>query len=247
MLKVVIADDEPDANNFLESSLTVCCPNVKVIAKCFSIAEIEHVINNLSFDVLFLDILMPGGDVFEMLERINKRNFDIVFITAYSQYAIKAIKQSAVDYLLKPVDLAELKNAIVKIEMKRANKEGSDISINNLLKLISFQSKKLEIAASDRITYIRIADIIRFEGDGNYVKIITSKNENFLVTKKLKDYQEYLKDFPFYRVHNSYLINIYHVKSVFTKDSMIVMTDNKVIPLSRKKKEEFLTMMANLG
>lgn len=245
MLKAIIADDESDANDLLESALKICSSNIQVVAKTYSVNETEQVIINHSFDILFLDIHMPGGNVFEMLERVKPFNFYVIFVTAYNQYALKAIKQSAVDYILKPLEIAELKNAIEKVEKIISDKEYTNDNFYELIKKLNQQNKKLEIVSNDRIIYVRLADIIRFEAEGNYVRIITSLNENYFVSKKLKDYHELLNDYSFFRVHHSYLININHVKSVFTKDSMVVMSDNKVIPLSRKRKEDFLNLMSN--
>jgi|YNPMSStandDraft_1061717.scaffolds.fasta_scaffold00334_18 two-component system LytT family response regulator len=246
MLKAIIADDEYDANDLLENALSVCCPNVKVVEKTFSVNETEKAIKTYEIDILFLDISMPGGDVFEMLDRVKPFNFYIIFVTAYNQYALKAIKHSAIDYILKPLDIVELKNAVQKVEKLISDKARINQNIYEFINNINQQNKKLEIVTNNKIVYVRIGDIIRFEADGNYVRIISSSGENYYVSKKLKDYQEFLSGSSFFRVHHSYLININHVKSIYTKDSMIVMSDNKIVPLSRKNKEEFLILMSNI-
>lgn len=246
MLKAIIADDEKDANDLLESALKLCCPQVHVVAKCYSVDETEAAIQSHDFDCLLLDIQMPGGDVFEMLNRISSIHFEIIFVTAHHQYALQAIKRNAVDYILKPLDINELKRAIQKVEEKKIANDAQKINVHELLKKIGLQNKKIEIVNNDRIVYIKLADIIRFEAEGNYVRIITATGESFFVAKKLKDYHLMLEHMDFFRVHHSYLINLNYVKSIFTKDLMIVMSDNKVVPLSRKRKEEFFNLMSTL-
>ncbi|MCX7861781.1 MAG: LytTR family DNA-binding domain-containing protein [Bacteroidales bacterium] len=246
MLKAIIADDEKDANDLLESALKLCCPNVQIVAKCYSVGELEQKIQQSDFDFLLLDIQMPGGDVFEMLNRLSPVNFEIIFITAHNQYALQAIKRNAADYLLKPLDIDELKNAVSKVQSRIAVNNAQKYDVAKLVNKITSQQRKIEIVNNDRIFYLKLSDIIRFEADGNYVRIITISGENYFVAKKLKEYHLMLENYDFFRVHHSYLININYVKSVFTKDLMIVMVDNKVIPLSRKRKEEFLQLMSTL-
>ncbi len=246
MLKAIIADDEKDANNLLESALKLCCPQVQVIAKCYSVEETKAAILSHDFDCLLLDIQMPDGDVFEMLNGLNSISFEIIFVTAHHQYALQAIKRNALDYILKPLDINELKKAIQKVEDKKNAKGDQTNNGYELLKKIGLQNKKIEIVNSDRIVYIKLSDIIRFEAEGNYVRIITTTGESFFVAKKLKDYHLMLEHYDFFRVHHSYLINLNYVKSIFTKDLMIVMSDNKVVPLSRKRKDEFFNLMSTL-
>lgn len=246
MLKAIIADDEKDANHLLESALKLCCPQVQIVAKCYSVKETEAAIQSHNFDCLLLDIQMPDGDVFEMLNRLGAIHFEIIFVTAHHQYALQAIKRNAVDYILKPLDINELKKAIQKVEEKKITNEAQKINVHELLKKIGLQNKKIEIVNNDRVIYIKLSDIIRFEAEGNYVRIITTTGESLFVAKKLKDYHLMLENHDFFRVHHSYLINLNYVKSIFTKDLMIVMSDNKVVPLSRKRKEEFFNLMSTL-
>ncbi len=244
MLKAIIADDDIVVSDLLENTLSLCCPNVKIVKKTLTVSETEQAISNHQIDLLFLDISMPDGDVFEMLNRVGPYNFYVIFVTAYNQFAIKAIKQSAIDYILKPIYPTELKTAIQKVEKKILEK--TNYYINEFIDKINQQNKKLEIVNNKRIIYLRISDIIRCEAEGNYVRIATTNNENYFVSKKLKDYQNLLSQYSFFRVHHSHLININHVKSIFTKELMILMSDNKGVPLSRKNKEEFLKLMSNL-
>jgi len=243
MIKAIIADDEQDAVNYLKKSLKECCLNLEIIATAQNVKETENLILSLHPDLVLLDINMPGGSVFEMLDRLKPITFEVIFVTAYNQYAIQALKRNAIDYLLKPININELKEAIGKVEIKKTealNKKNIEELIRELTK-----QNKIAITTFERTIYLKISDIIRFEGDGNYVRIITTTGENYLVSKKIKDYQELLPNYPFYRVHNSYIINVDHIKSILNKDSAIIMSDNTVIPVSRKKREEFLELMAS--
>ncbi|NSW45370.1 MAG: response regulator transcription factor [Bacteroidales bacterium] len=243
MIKAIIADDEHDAVNYLKDSLKKCCSNVEIIATARNVKETEESVLSLHPDLLLLDINMPGGSVFEMLDRIKPITFEIIFVTAYNQFAIQALKRNAIDYLLKPININELKEAISKVERKKSEA----INKNNIEELIREITKqnKIAITTFERTIYLKTSDIIRFEGEGNYVRIITSSGENYFVSKKIKDYQELLPDYPFFRVHNSFLINVDHVKSILNKDSAIIMSDDTVIPVSRKKREEFLELMSH--
>lgn len=186
---------------------------------------------------------MPGGNIFEMLDKIQPISFDIIFVTAYNQFALQALKRNAMDYLLKPIDIEELKEAVKKVYQKHNEKERNQYKFTELIHEIIGKQSKIAITTFEKTIYLKITDIVRIEGDGNYVRIITNNHENYFISKKLKDFQEQLPGDLFFRVHNSYLINIEHVKSILNKDSAIIMTDGTVIPVSRKKRDEFFEHM----
>jgi two-component system LytT family response regulator len=245
MYKVVIADDETDALSYLESIIHQYFPEIEIVGMASSVKETEELILMHKPKLVFLDIQMPGGDVFDMLENISFKTFDVIFVTAYDNYAIKALKLSAIDYLLKPIDIDEFKKAVKRFE-KRLGKglmEGNKFMA--LLKNVENKvPQKISLYTQDKILYLKIMDIIRFEGDGSYSHVITIQKENHIISKRIKDYQDLLLDYPFYRIHNSYLINIEHVKAVLYNVPAVVMTDNVVIPMSRKKKNEFLMLLS---
>jgi len=245
MLKAIIADDEQDAIDLLVNALNLCDLDLEVLGIAKNIPEAEELIITHHPDLVFFDIQMPGGNVFEMLNDMKPINFDIIFITAYNQYALQAIKQSAVDYLLKPIDVNDLKDAILKVEQKIKKEESVNDKIDKLLYNFENQQKKISIVTNDKIIYLKLNEIIRLEGEGNYVRFITTRNENYFISKKIIEFQNVLTFPPFFRIHNSYLINIDHVQAVLSKDLGIIMTDSTLIPISRKKKEEFYHIMEN--
>jgi len=244
MIKTIIADDEQDAINILSEGIKQCCPNIEIIAFAKNVTELEQLILLHKLNLIFLDIQMPGGSVFEMLDRIKPITFEIIFVTAYNQFAIQALKRNAIDYLLKPIDIEELKEAVKKVNLKLTEKEINQNKINDLINEISGKLNKIAITTYEKTIFLKISDIVRIEGDGNYARIITKENDNYFISKKLKDFQEQLPPSIFFRVHNSFLINIEYVKSILNKDSAIIMTDNTVIPVSRKKRDEFLELMS---
>ena len=249
MLKAVIIDDEPDAVNSIELIINEYCNNVSVVGKAYSASEGKDVIIANTPDLVFLDIEMPRGNGFDMLEMIPDRNFDIIFITAYNNWAIKAFKYNAIDYVLKPIDIDDFINAINKVEKSRGRGDNNgSLSIDKykeLLESISSKSlNKIAISTSEGIEYIEITKIIRFEGDGSYSKVYIIDQPYILVSKNLKEFQELLEDNDFFRTHNSHLINLSFVKKYVMKDGgHIEMKDNTIVPISRRKKEAFVDVM----
>lgn len=243
MLKTIIADDEQDAIEILNKELQQCCSNIEIIATAKNVIELEELIITQKPELVLLDIQMPGGSVFEMLDKLQPITFEIIFVTAYNQFAIQALKRNAIDYLLKPIDINELKEAVKKVNQKLTNKKNNQDKIADLINEISGKQNKIAISTFEKTIYLKILDIMRIEGDGNYVRIVTIENESYFISKKVKDFQEQLPDSMFFRVHQSYLVNIEYVKSILNKDSAIIMTDGTVIPVSRKKRDEFLDYM----
>lgn len=246
MLKALLADDELDAINLLINTLTICCSSVKIIGVSNNVQDTEKKIKELQPDVVFLDIQMPGGNVFEMLNRLKPLSFDIVFVTAYDKYAVEAFKHSAVDYILKPFDINDIKEAVLKLEQKHNTRLDINDKIAQLVEEFLGQSSKIMITTIDKTLYIKLCDIIRIESDGNFIHIITTTGEKHIVSKRLKTFSEILDNKRFYRVHNSFIINLHHVKAFINKENSVIMSDNKVIPVSRNKKEELLKLLATL-
>lgn len=245
MLKAIIADDEQDAIDLLVNALNLCNLDLDILGIAKNIPDTEKLINKYRPDLVILDIQMPGGNVFEMLNNLKPISFDIIFITAYNQYAIQAIKHSAIDYLLKPIDVNDLKEAILKVEQKHKKEETVNDKIEKLLYNFENQQNKIAIVTNDKVSYLKLSEIIRLEGEGNYVRFITTNNENYFIAKRIIEFQNILTFPPFFRIHNSYLINVDYVKSLLSKELGIIMTDNTLIPISRKKKEEFYHIMEN--
>ena len=189
-------------------------------------------------DVVFLDVEMPGMDGFQFLDHFKQRLFNVVFVTAYNQYAIKAIKENAMDYLLKPIDSEDL---IIAIEKIKANKKTTRIYDALEDRLLADTSKRIAIPIEGKLLFIDPENIIYCEGDGNYCKIhMDDKKKPLLISKKLKEIHASLPASDFFRVHNSYVINLKRVSEYLKTDGYIILDNSKKIPVSRNKKSAFL-------
>lgn len=243
MIRAVIIDDEPHATKSLEILLSEDCPQVQVIASFNHPAEALLFLRSNQVDLIFLDIDMPFMNGFELLNRLAPINFDIIFVTAYDQYAIKAFKFSAFDYLLKPVDEVELINSLRKLENK-SKKSTQNSNFEHLLEVFkSGQSavKRIALPTLEGFEFIEVEKIIRCESDSNYTKIFLQNLPMMLVSRTLKEIEEILSDLPFIRVHNSHIIAKNHVKKYVKADGgYILMIDNSEIPISRARKEEVI-------
>ncbi len=246
MLNAIVIDDEVDAINSIELIINEYCSNVTVVGKADSVATGKELIKQLNPDLIFLDIEMPRGSGFDLLEMFPDRNFDVIFITAYNNWAIKAFKYSAVDYILKPIDIDEFIAAVSKVEKARANNNHSSDKYKILLENLKSSSgcKKIAISTSEGIEYVDIHKIIRFEGEGSYSKIFIEGQSEILVSKNLKEFQELLSKNNFFRTHNSHLINLEYVRKYILKDGgYIEMKDSSIVPISRRKKDLFTEEM----
>lgn len=243
MIRTVIIDDEPHATKSLEILLSEDCPQVQVIASFNHPAEALIFLRSNQIDLLFLDIDMPFMNGFELLNRLAPINFNIIFVTAYDQYAIKAFKFSAFDYLLKPVDEVELINSVRKLE-NESTKSTQNSNFEHLLEVFkSGQTavKRIALPTLEGFEFVEVEKIIRCESDSNYTKIFLQNLPMMLVSRTLKEIEEILSDLPFIRVHNSHIIAKNHVKKYVKADGgYILMIDNAEIPISRARKEEVI-------
>jgi two-component system, LytTR family, response regulator len=244
-ITAIIIDDEYGARESLANIIEQYCPQVDVFAKAENIDEGQALINEHHPDLIFLDIEMPHGNAFELLERFDEINFEIIFITAYDNYAINAIKFSALDYLLKPVDIEELQKAIEKHGQR--NDKHLKEKYNLLLQNIKSGSapEKIAVADSETITLIEISDIIRCESDGNYTTIFIEGDKKIVASKTLGEYEEMLSQNSFIRVHRSHLINLNKISSyVKGEGGYVIMSDGSKAEVSRRKKAEFLNKIS---
>ncbi len=249
MLNVVIIDDEPDAVKFIQGIIEEYCPNLAIAGTANSARDGVSVITQKKPDLVFLDVQMPHGSGFDLLSSFTEKSFDVIFITAFNHYAIQAIKFSAVDYILKPVNISEFIEAVNKVEQKRASREYHNIDYSNLLENLKTPvPSKLAIPTNDGIEYLNTSEIIRIEADRSYSWFFLTDKKKYLVSRNLKEYQELLQDLNFFRTHNSHLINMIYVKKFIRHEGgYIEMTDGSTVPISRGKRDLFLLQMAKIS
>ncbi len=239
-MRAIIVDDESHARSLLFNTIKEHCNGIEIVAEAENVKEAVKLINKNNIELVFLDIEMPNENGFALFEYFDKPNFVTIFCTAYSEYAIQAFEVSAVDYLLKPVTISKLQNAIEKA-IKTCGQNQILQSVNTLRENITVnQLQKIALPLSDGLVFIKIDDILYFEADGSYTHVITNKS-NYLVCKKIKEFHELLtNDSRFFRVHRSYLVNIQQIKKYSKKDgATLVFENNKIIPVAREKKNEF--------
>ena len=240
MLKVVIVDDEPKAIQSLSWELSNFDDSVEIIQTFTEAEKAIKYLNTNELDCLFLDIEMPTMDGFKLLEKLENRNFAVVITTAYNEYAIKALKNSAIDYLLKPVDSDDLEETIERVKKHNAN--NSSEKFEKILTSFNekFNRRKITISTDGKLIFLEADEIIFVESDGNYCSIHTTMSKKIVVTKKLKEINELLPDDHFFRIHNSFVINLNKIKEFLKSDGYVILEGNHKIPVSRQRKSDFL-------
>ncbi|NND53080.1 MAG: response regulator transcription factor [Flavobacteriaceae bacterium] len=241
MLNAVIVDDEPKAIQSLSWELTNFSEDIHILE---SFTDPEVALNFLKTntpDCLFLDIQMPTMDGFQFLDRLSHRDFAVIITTAYDEYAIKALKHEAIDYLLKPIDSDDLKDTIEKIEKYNSrNLNAARLEKVLLNSNVLSSAKKITLNADGKLIFLNTEDIIFVESDGNYSTIFLSNNQKIVVTKKLKQVNETLPEHLFFRIHNSFVINLTKIKEFIKTEGYVVMDSNHRIPVARQRKADFL-------
>jgi len=241
-MKALIVDDEPKARKNLLNLLTEYCPNVDVINAVGTVDDAVDVINQNDIDLLFLDIEMDGETGFDLLERFEEIDFTIIFITAHDEYALRAFKFSAIDYLLKPVDIDDLKGAVDKVESRKhitSNKAQLDYLMDQLK--TNQPPPKLIVHTSESLVFVDFVDIMRCESDEGYTTVHLVNAKPILSSKNIKYFEDLLETRSFFRIHRSHLINLRMVKEYIKNDGgYVVMKDNAILPVSRRKRQEFL-------
>lgn len=244
MLKAVIVDDENKAIQSLSWELSNFEDSIEVIKTFTSPEKAIEFLSNTKIDCLFLDIEMPTMDGFQFLEKLPKKDFAVVITTAYDEYAIKALKNQAVDYLLKPIDTDDLEQTLKKI--KEFNKVVTEIGFTEKIEEIllsfnqKFNQKKITITADGKLIFLEPSEISFIESDGNYSSIFLSNGKKIVITKKLKEVNVLLPEEHFFRIHNSYIVNLDKIREFYKTDGYVVLDGNHKIPVSRQKKSDFL-------
>lgn len=242
-LKAIIVEDELASRETLTSYLIKYCPNVELIDEADSVKSGLEVIKKHKPDVVFLDIEMPFGNAFDLLEQIEKVDFEVVFVTAYSNYAIQALNMSASYYILKPISIDELVKAVEKITQKRTEQEmpvHSKVLLENI-QAVNKHNHKIVLPQLNGFDVVKINDIIRCQANDNFTEFYLTNGTKKLISRTLKFYEDLLKDFDFVRIHKSHLINIqYVVKYLKGKGGQVEMTDGSVVDVSVNQKASFL-------
>ncbi len=245
MIKAVVIDDEKDARFLLKNILqTNYASDIEVVGEGDDVISGIEVIEKHQPDLVFLDIQMPQGTGFDLLEKLDKINFEVVFITAYNNYAVKAFQCSAFGYLMKPIKSTELDNVIQNLKEKIDQlKEESDKRLKVLIDNFSEEGKikKIIISNTEGFKIVELSNIFYLEGDRNYTNFILKENRKITVSKTLGEYEDLLSDHGFFRTHQSYLANLTHVKEYLKGDGgSVVMKNGDILKVSRHKKQDFV-------
>ncbi|GEP93989.1 LytR/AlgR family response regulator transcription factor [Chitinophaga cymbidii] len=244
-IKAIIVDDEQHCIDALRTMLQKKCPEVTVLAGVNSVAEAKQHIDELQPDLVFLDVEMPHQNGFELLKCYDKILFDVIFTTAYEQYALKAIKFNALDYLLKPFSVQDLQEALRKYHERRLNRQDAGIAplevfLQNM-KTMQQTNKKIALPTINGLVFMPVQNIVRCESTGNYTKIFFTDRKQLLVSKPLKEFEELLTDVDFFRIHNSHLINLQQMESYIQGEGgFALMSDGTQVEVSRRRKADFL-------
>jgi len=243
-IKTILVDDERKALAILKNKIERLCPGIDVIAETQNPKEAISLIMNLKPDLVFLDIAMPELNGFDVLKQFEQPNFEIIFATAFDDYAIEAIRHCAIGYLVKPIDNDDLQNsvnnAIKNIEEKTALKKNK-ILIENL-GVQKFQKKKIVIPSTDGLEFVKISEIIHCEGVDGYTKIYFENLKPILSSNSIGHFNKLLKEHDFYLVHKSHLINVEHIEK-YLNEGYVLLTQNHKIPVSRNKRADFLNSL----
>lgn len=243
MIRAVLIDDEKNATEVLALQLARHCADVEIVSTCNSAKAGIEAIVALKPDLVFLDIEMPHKNGFDVLEETKETTFEIIFTTAYNRFAIQAFKVSAVDYLLKPIDVDELKMAVEKVRKKKGS-SAIDEKIKELLLQLQPTAKvsnKIALPIGEAMQFIDASDIIRCESESNYTHVFLANGKKTTVAKTLKEVEENLGGKPFFRVHQSHLVNVDFINKFFKGDNAyVIMKDGTQISISRNRKDAFI-------
>ncbi len=249
MLRAIIVDDELNSRETLKLMLERYCPNVNVISMSDGYDAALESIKIFKPDIVFLDIQMPDGNGFKLLDQFEDIDFFVIFTTAYEEYALKAFKYNAIDYLLKPIIAKDLIDAIEKVSKNLNSNEVNFQNIKSILNELKQQkkSKKIVLSTAEGMHIVDTENIMRCESDDYYTKFFFVDGSTMLISKTLKEHEELLSDSDFFRPHKSHLINLNYVKSYIKSDGgSLIMNDGKEIPVSRRKREKILEILHQL-
>ena len=244
MITSLLVDDDLKNIRVLRGLLNEFCPQVEIIAEANGIEEAIAHVHKLKPALVFLDIEMPYGNGFEMLDQLMPIDFEVIFITAYDNYAIKAFKYCALDYLLKPVNIQELQQAVKKAEERVLTKD-TNLKLEMFLKKIKpgqTEIQRIAVPGMEGLTFVDVKNIIRCESDGNYTHIYLQPKQKITSSRNIKEFEELLPENIFCRIHHSHLVNLNYIKKYFKgRGGHVIMEDDTTIEVASRRKENFLS------
>jgi two-component system LytT family response regulator len=243
MIRTVLVDDEIDSIRVLQKLLETYCPSITIVGKADGVETATHVIQTAHPDLVFLDIEMTQGNAFDLLNGLQPFSFQVIFVTAFDNYAVRAFKYSAVDYLLKPVDIDDLRAAVERVSGKFQEKnvmEQMKILLDNV-GTFQVSQQKMAVPTLHGLTFVAIRDIVRFEAKGSYTVIHLDGQEGIMATRNIKEYEDLLPDSIFCRIHNSHIINLHKIQKYQKgRGGYVTMDDGSYIEVAIRRREEFL-------
>lgn len=253
-LNAIIIDDEEFARENLKMIVEDFCEEVNIVGLASSAKDARKLVEETNPDLVFLDIMMPGEDGFSFLQSLEGRSFQVIFTTAFREYALKAIKESAIDYLEKPIDIDELKKAVQKAAKLLEEKKSTVFSEDRITKILheialTNSVEKTVIPTRDGLAVVKNTDIIHLEADENYTTLYCVGGKKYVSSKSIKAFEDKLDPNMFFRVHKSHIINIAHHLKEFnrTEGNIAVLSDGKQVPVARRKLQEFLDKLEHMG
>ncbi len=251
MIRCVIVDDESKAREILVEMLKLYCNTVEVVGQAHNVNSGYEIIRQLNPDLVLLDIKMPDGSGFDLLHKFEKIDFKVIFITAHEEYAIKAFRFSALDYILKPIDPSDLISAVEKVSgidnINDINEQFKTLK-ENFYNGTNSQEKRIVLKTTENIYVISIKDVIRCQSEKNYTYFYFNNRERIIVSKTLKDFDEILTDFGFMRIHRSHLINLSYIDRFDKSEGgFLIMKDGSKVDVSHRKKEKLLSYIYGLN
>jgi two-component system LytT family response regulator len=246
MITALIVDDEAASRNGLAQLISEFIPEVKVVGKADSVRSAVDQINALNPDIVFLDVEMPGKDGFDLIHETEPADFEVIFTTAHEQYALKAIKASAIDYLLKPINPEELTNAVKKVQEK---KESGNKKLETFMSHVGDKKREPQLAIStmEGLIFIKLANILYCRGDGAYTFFFLKNGEKIIASKNLKEFESILCEHGFFRTHKSYIIQLAEMKRYIKGDGgHVIMSNGETVDVSKRRKESFVHALAEL-
>jgi two-component system, LytTR family, response regulator len=245
MIKAIIVDDERKSREILSTMLSRYCTGIEVVAAAGNVEEGIAAITAEKPQILFLDISMPDGNGFDLLNKIGETDFEIIFITAYNEYALQAIKARAIDYLLKPLNIKELQLAVQKAAERIEEKQYLIEALQKQQEKKNIATGRLAVPVNDGLQFVSLEQIVRLTAKGSYTEIFSEDNSHVLSSRPLKEYEDMLPANVFFRAHHSHIINLAYIRQYHRGEGgYVTMHDGSVIDISKRKKKDFLNLFS---